>query len=74
MNLRGSTISKRKKLFLNPYFPKRFWDPCRLLSNGTFIVGKRPNGELTSHIHLVRKSRIVDIYSTPPILHCVVLN
>jgi hypothetical protein len=68
-----------RDLFTTPQRADRMWDPPSLLSNGywgLFTQGSSGQGnQLTTHLHLVSSSRMMELYLCSPIrLHGVVLN
>jgi hypothetical protein len=67
------------RFIFSPQRPLRLWGPPSLLSNGyrgLFLRGQSSRGlNLTTHLHLVPRSRMVELYLRSPIrLHGVVLN
>jgi hypothetical protein len=67
----GSILSRGKRFLSIAQRPDLLWSPPSLLPNGQ---GRRCI-QLTTHLHLVLKSRLVELYLHSPIcLHVVVLN
>jgi hypothetical protein len=71
---RGSIRDRGKRSFSAPQRPDWLWGQPSLLSNG--YRGLSPRGvKLTTHLHLVPKSRMVELYLHSPIcLHGIVVN
>jgi hypothetical protein len=76
---RVSIPSKGKSYFSPPQRPRRLWGPPKLLPNG--YQGLFPRGlsscgvKYTAYLHLVPKSRMVELYLHSPIrIHFAVLN
>jgi hypothetical protein len=63
-----------KRFFSTPQCPDRLWWPFSLLSNGYWILSG-DKVKLTTHLHLVPISRMVELYLQSHIsLHCAALN
>jgi hypothetical protein len=63
------SIPGSARFLISPQRPDRLCGPLSLLSNGYRGV------KLTTHLHLVPRSRMVELYLHSPIcLHSVVLN
>jgi hypothetical protein len=60
------SIPSRVKIYFSPQHPDRLWDPPSLLSNGYGgLLSRRYSGQdmnLTTHFHVVPRSRMVEIY------------
>jgi hypothetical protein len=75
----SSSIPGEARFFSSPQLPARLWGPPSLLPNGyqgRFPRRQSGNGvNLTTHLHLVPRSRMVEpnLYS-PICLHGIVLN
>jgi hypothetical protein len=73
MDGRGSVLGRGKRFFSSPRRPEQISYPM-----GTVVPSKeekRPGRELTTNLHLVPRSRMVELYFHFPIrLHGVVLN
>jgi hypothetical protein len=76
---RGSISGRGKKFFFTPQRPDWLWDPPSLLYN--WYRGHVPQGysglmmKLTTNLHLVPRSRMVELYLHSPIyLHSTVLQ
>jgi hypothetical protein len=64
---RGSRV--RFPAFSSPPRPERLWGPSSLLSNGyqgLFLGEKRPGVKLTTHLHLVPRTKNVWSYTSTP--------
>jgi hypothetical protein len=75
----GVPFLAEARFFCIPQCPDRLWDPPSLLSNeyqGLFPGWYSGWGvKLATHLHLVPRSRIVELYLHSPIcLHDIVLN
>jgi hypothetical protein len=75
----GLILGKDNRLFSSPQSPGWLWGPPSLLLNGykEFLPQgvKRWNMKLTIHLHLVPRSRTMELYPYSPIcLYGVVLN
>jgi hypothetical protein len=70
LDSRSSILGRSKRFFSVLQSPQRLWGPLSLQSNG--YRGLIPTGEsdrdvnLIIHLNLVLKTRIVELYSTPP--------
>jgi hypothetical protein len=67
---RGSISGRGKRFFSSPQHPDRPWSPPSLLSNGYWWLFPRMwsgrGVNLTTHLHLVPRSRMVNYTSTSP--------
>jgi hypothetical protein len=75
----GITYLAKVRIFSSPLHPDWYWGPSSLLSNGylgIFFPGAKQLGvKLTTHFHLVPRSRMMELYLRSPIfLHGIVLN
>jgi hypothetical protein len=75
----NSSPGRSKRFFSSPQLPEGLWDPLSVLSDeywGLLSCGQNCRGlKLTTHPHLVRKSRMVELNVHSSIyLHGVVLN
>jgi hypothetical protein len=72
------SIPGSARFFSYPQHPDQFWGPPSLLSNlqGALPLGiKWQEHKLTTHLHLVLRSRKVELYlHSPKCLHGIVLN
>jgi hypothetical protein len=74
LDTRGSIPGKGKRFFSTPQRPDMLWGSPSLLLNGYRRLSGR-GLKLTTDVHLVLKSRIVDLYLHSPIrIYGTVLN
>jgi hypothetical protein len=74
------SIPGTRRFFSFPQRPDQLWDPPSLLSNGyreLFLQRSKSNRgvKMTTHLHPVLRSRIVELYLHSPIcIHSIMLN
>jgi hypothetical protein len=74
LDCRGSIPDRSKRIFSFPQLPDQLWGPSEY--RGVFL--RRSSGrvvKLTTHLHLVPRSRMMELYINSPIrLHGIMLN
>jgi hypothetical protein len=76
---RGSIPSRDKRYFFSPQCPDQLWGPPTLLSSGYWgLFLQRKSGwsmRLITHLHLLPRLRMVDLYLQPHIfVACCLIN
>jgi hypothetical protein len=74
---RDSIPGRGKRFSSIPKSPERLWGPHSLLFNEYRRLFPGENGrgvKLTTHLHIMPRSRVVELYLHSPCLHGIVLN